>query len=199
MRRLELIHLKLFDLDLERGIVTIRQGKGKKDRVILIGDRSVAWIQKYLCEARPTLALQPDDTTLFLSTDEVPIGRDHLTFMARGYIARAKIGKMGACHLFRHTIATLILENGARHPFHPADAGTLETVQPPDLHSGVDPHVEARPRSDPSGTVAETGAAFERRRLRRSQQRSCSQLWPWKPKKKTRREDDGIIAPWPTL
>jgi integrase/recombinase XerD len=53
MRRLELIHLKLFDLDLERGIVTIRQGKGKKDRVIPIGDRAVAWIQKYLREARP--------------------------------------------------------------------------------------------------------------------------------------------------
>ena len=34
MRRLELIHLKLYDLDLARGIVTIRQGKGKKDRVI---------------------------------------------------------------------------------------------------------------------------------------------------------------------
>ena len=53
MRRLELIHLKLYDLDLERGTVTIRQGKGKKDRVIPIGDRAVAWIQKYLREARP--------------------------------------------------------------------------------------------------------------------------------------------------
>lgn len=113
MRRLELIHLKLFDLDLERGIVTIRQGKGKKDRVIPIGDRAVAWIQKYLREARPTLALEPDDATLFLSADGVAIGRDHLTFMARGYIAQAKIGKMGACHLFRHTMATLMLENGA--------------------------------------------------------------------------------------
>jgi integrase/recombinase XerD len=113
MRRLELIHLKLFDLDLERGIVTIRQGKGKKDRVIPIGDRAIAWIQKYLREARPTLALEPDDATLFLSADGVAIGRDHLTFMARGYIAQAKIGKMGACHLFRHTMATLMLENGA--------------------------------------------------------------------------------------
>jgi len=113
MRRLELIHLKLFDLDLERGIVTIRQGKGKKDRVIPIGDRAVAWIQKYLREARPTLVLEPDDATLFLSADGVPIGRDHLTFMARGYIAQAKIGKMGACHLFRHTMATLMHEGGA--------------------------------------------------------------------------------------
>jgi integrase/recombinase XerD len=113
MRRLELIHLKLYDLDLARGIVTIRQGKGKKDRVIPVGDRAVAWIQKYLREARPTLAPEPDDATLFLSADGAAIGRDHLTFMARGYIAQAKIGKMGACHLFRHTMATLMLENGA--------------------------------------------------------------------------------------
>jgi integrase/recombinase XerD len=113
MRRLELIHLTLFDLDLERGIVTIRQGKGKKDRVIPIGDRAVAWIQKYLREARPALALEPDDGTLFLSTDGVPIGRDHLTFMTRVSIAQAKIGKTGACHPFRHTMATLMLENGA--------------------------------------------------------------------------------------
>ena len=113
MRRLELIHLKLYDLDLARGIVTIRQGKGKKDRVIPIGDRAVAWIEKYLADARPGLVVEPDAGTLFLTADGEEISRDHLTFMARGYIAQAKIGKMGACHLFRHTMATLMLENGA--------------------------------------------------------------------------------------
>ena len=44
MRRLELANLKLYDLDTERGTVTIRQGKGNKDRVIPIGDRAAAWI-----------------------------------------------------------------------------------------------------------------------------------------------------------
>ena len=113
MRRLELIHLKLFDTDLGRGIVTIRQGKGKKDRVIPSGDRAVAWIEKYLNEVRPRLVVEPDDGTLFLSADGEAISPDHLTFMARGYIAQANIGKTGACHLFRHTMATLMLENGA--------------------------------------------------------------------------------------
>ena len=113
MRRLELIQLKLYDLDLSRGIVTIRQGKGKKDRVIPIGDRAVAWIEKYLNEARPRLVFEPDEGTLFLSADGVQISRDHLTFMARDYIAQAEIGKTGACHLFRHTMATLMLEGGA--------------------------------------------------------------------------------------
>jgi len=113
MRRLELIHLKLYDTDLARGIVTIRQGKGKKDRVIPIGDRAVAWIEKYLADARPRLVVEPDAGTLFLTADGEEIGRDHLTFMARGYIAQAKIGKTGACQLFRHTMATLMLEGGA--------------------------------------------------------------------------------------
>jgi integrase/recombinase XerD len=40
MRRLELVNLTLWDLDLERATVTIRQGKGKKDRIIPLGDRA---------------------------------------------------------------------------------------------------------------------------------------------------------------
>ena len=33
--------------------------------------------------------------------------------LVRVYLAKSKIGKMGGCHLFRHTVATLMLENGA--------------------------------------------------------------------------------------
>ena len=40
MRRRELIGLALFDIDRERGTVMIRQGKGKKDRMIPIGERA---------------------------------------------------------------------------------------------------------------------------------------------------------------
>jgi site-specific recombinase XerD len=59
MRRLELANLKLYDLDTERGTVSIRQGKGKKDRVIPIGDRAAAWIEKYIRESRPQLVVEP--------------------------------------------------------------------------------------------------------------------------------------------
>jgi integrase len=61
MRRIEAFHLKLFDLDLERGTILIRQGKGKKDRFVPIGDRAAVWVQKYIREARPKLALDPDN------------------------------------------------------------------------------------------------------------------------------------------
>ena len=39
MRRSELLHLKMDDLDIERGTVFIRQGKGRKDRLIPIGEQ----------------------------------------------------------------------------------------------------------------------------------------------------------------
>jgi integrase/recombinase XerD len=113
IRRMELIRLKLFDLDAERGTLLVRQGKGKKDRFVPIGERAIAWAQKYIREARPQLAADPDDGTLFLTNTGEEINRDHLTGMVRGYVDRAKIGKTGACHLFRHTMATLMLEGGA--------------------------------------------------------------------------------------
>jgi integrase/recombinase XerD len=113
MRRLELANLKLYDLDTERGTVMIRQGKGKKDRVIPIGDRAAAWIEKYLCESRPQLAVEPDDHTVFLSNAGEPFCLDHLSDLVRTHVDAANIGKRGACHLFRHCMATLMLENGA--------------------------------------------------------------------------------------
>jgi integrase/recombinase XerD len=113
IRRMEVINLKLYDLDLDRGTFLIRQGKGKKDRFVPIGDRAVAWLQKYIREARPQLAIEPDTGTLFLAHNGEEINRDMLTMAVRSYVLKAKVGKAGACHLFRHTMATLMLEGGA--------------------------------------------------------------------------------------
>ena len=44
IRRMEIIGLKLYDLSLDRGVVFIRQGKGKKDRYVPIGERAAAWL-----------------------------------------------------------------------------------------------------------------------------------------------------------
>jgi integrase/recombinase XerD len=113
MRRLEIINVKLFDLDLERGTVLIRLGKGKKDRMVPIGERAIAWLKKYIAEARPQLALEPDDLTVFLTAEGEPFSRDHLTFAVRHHVVAAKIGKVGACHLLRHCMATHMHEGGA--------------------------------------------------------------------------------------
>jgi integrase/recombinase XerD len=113
MRRLELLALTTFDVDRERGTVIIRQGKGKKDRIIPIGERALFWIDRYLSEVRPSLLRNPNEQALFLTHWGEPIMPANLSsFMCR-YIEAAQIGKKGACHIFRHTMATLMLENGA--------------------------------------------------------------------------------------
>ena len=131
MRRMELIGLKLFDLDPERGTVMIRLGKGKKDRMIPIGARALAWIVKYRDDVRPELAAGADDGTLFLTTLGEAFMPNRLTQLAREYVEAADIGKRGACHLFRHTMATLMLENGADIRFIQAMLGhaDLSTTQ----------------------------------------------------------------------
>jgi integrase/recombinase XerD len=113
MRRMELIGLNLYDLDVERGTIMVRQGKGKKDRMIPIGDRAVAWCEKYLYDVRPGLVTPPDEGVLFLTSLGESFTPNRLTQLVRTYVNAADIGKKGACHLFRHTMATLMLENGA--------------------------------------------------------------------------------------
>ena len=113
MRRMEVANLKLYDIDRERGTVMIRQGKGKKDRHIPIGERALSWIAKYVATARPELLAASDEGTVFLDAMGLAFDRVRLTTMVRGYVRKAKIGKQGGCHLFRHTVATLMLENGA--------------------------------------------------------------------------------------
>ena len=111
MRRSELANLQLCDIDAERATVTIRQGKGKKDRHIPLGDRAALWMRKYLSEARPRL--RASDQTVFLSNAGEQLAADYLTELVREYVDQANIGKRGACHMFRHTMATLMLEGGA--------------------------------------------------------------------------------------
>ena len=113
MRRSELAHLMAIDLDYERGTLMVRQGKGRKDRMIPIGERALAWIRRYLDEVRPGLVREPDDGTLFLTNLFEAFTPNRLTQLVREYIDAADIGKRGSCHLFRHTCATLMLEGGA--------------------------------------------------------------------------------------
>jgi integrase/recombinase XerD len=114
MRRMELANVKIYDIDADRTTLTIRQGKGRKDRVIPIGERALAWIDKYMRESRPQLLTGGgDDGTVFLTHMGEPFDRKQLTSLVRRYLIDSKVGKMGGCHLFRHTVATLMLENGA--------------------------------------------------------------------------------------
>ena len=113
IRRTELIHLCLEDLDRNRSILCVRQGKGKKDRILPISQRALSWVERYLDAVRPELVRSIHEHTLFLSSYGEAMNRDFVSRLVKQYIDKAKIGKRGSCHLLRHSMATLMLENGA--------------------------------------------------------------------------------------
>ncbi len=113
IRRMELVNLSLYDVDLKNGTLMVREGKGKKDRMVPLGQRACGWIERYRDEIRPGLVIEPDDGALFLHETGGPLIRNRLTDLVKKYIEQAGIGKPGACHLFRHSMASMMLDNGA--------------------------------------------------------------------------------------
>jgi integrase/recombinase XerD len=120
MRRAELCGLDLADIDTERGTVLIRQGKGKKDRMVPIGGRALAWVARYVQEVRPRYLDDENDPALFLSRLYERLSPKQLSGVAKNAIDRADLARVktggplaASCHLFRHACATHMLENGA--------------------------------------------------------------------------------------
>jgi integrase/recombinase XerD len=131
IRRVELVGLKVFDVDWAHTTLMIRQGKGRKDRVVPLGERAKAWLQAYCDQVRPGLVVGRDEGVLFLNHEGRSLETRRLTGGVRTYIERAGIAKPGSCHLLRHTAATLMLEGGADIRFIQALLGheSLETTQ----------------------------------------------------------------------
>ena len=166
LRRLELIHLHIFDLDPRRGTVSVRQGKGKKDRVVPIGERALGWTQKYLGEVRPGLVVEPDEAWLFLSPHGEALTPKGLTKVVQRYVRRSGLGKPGACHLWRHSMATAMLENGAdiryiQEMLGHAELGTtaiytkVSIVKLKEIHTATHPSSRPVPGAAPSTQVEE--------------------------------------------
>lgn len=130
IRRLELTRLSVFDVDYGRRLLVVR-GKGNKDRIVPTGERALSWIAAYRDAGRPQLVAGRDDGTLFLTSTGQAIKPKKLTGRIGAYVAAAGIGKAGSCHIFRHTAATLMLENGADIRFIQAMLGheSLDTTQ----------------------------------------------------------------------
>ena len=112
LRRMEVPNLALYDVDLRRRLVFVREGKGRKDRVVPLGDRAVAWVTKYLVEGRPAL-MAADTEALFISDYGEAITPEYLADKVKRYMEFAGIHRPGATHLLRHACATHMLENGA--------------------------------------------------------------------------------------
>lgn len=166
MRRMELPNLKLYDVDLTRHIAFVREGKGKRDRVVPIGKRACLWIDKYLLESRPQL-VAGECEALFVTDYGEAVTAEYLAAKVRRYMEFAGIGKPGATHLFRHACATHMLENGADIRFIQAMLGhaNLQTTEIythvsidklQEIHAATHPARLQRDRGDVRGEAEET-------------------------------------------
>lgn len=112
IRRMEIVSLGLYDLDISEGLLRIREGKGQKERMVPVGKGAIGWTLKYLLEVRPYLIRGEDPGILFLSVLGGGLNKNYLGTLVRGYLRKAGL-LQGSCHIFRHTAATLMLAGGA--------------------------------------------------------------------------------------
>ena len=113
IRRMELANLDIDDVDLKECIVTVRKGKGERDRRAPIAEPSCVWIAIYLKHVRPRLQHLTSGRALFLDNKGLRYRAHQLTRIVSKYLRRSGVRKAGACNLFRHSTATLMHQNGA--------------------------------------------------------------------------------------
>jgi integrase/recombinase XerD len=115
LRVSELVGLTLRQLSLNTGVVRV-VGKGNKERLVPLGEESMAWIARYLREARPQLAARaakaPD--AVFITARRAPLSRQGFWHLIKRYAMRAGIPPASLSpHTLRHAFATHLLNHGA--------------------------------------------------------------------------------------
>jgi site-specific recombinase XerD len=110
-RSSELRGLDLDDVDLESREITIRHGKGGKDRIGFFDLRSREHLARYLLQGRPQLA-KSEERAFLVANDGRRLQRQHLLLMVIAQVKRAGIRKHLSCHSLRHTFCTLMLKAG---------------------------------------------------------------------------------------
>lgn len=106
LRRSELLNLKLKDIDSKRGLVIIRKGKGRKDRVTPLSEKVLILLRDYF------KAHQPKE---WLFEGQSGIGQydgTSLGSVLKQALEKAKINKPVTLHWLRHSYATHLLEAG---------------------------------------------------------------------------------------
>ena len=113
IRRMELANLSVQDVNHATLMIFVKSGKGGKDRYIPMARRTSRWNTRYMIEARPTLKSDHTMNCLFIDSAGKRMRGHQLTRIASKHIRKSGVRDRGACHLFRHTLARLMLENGA--------------------------------------------------------------------------------------
>lgn len=113
IRRKELVALDIPDLNFRSRTLKIRSGKGGHERYVPIAERACKAVARYLKEVRPQLAKVTSGDALFLNNFGERYRAPYMSRLVQQYIARSGVSKKGACNLYRHGTATLMLEGGA--------------------------------------------------------------------------------------
>lgn len=102
----EVVRLKLPDVDVERRIVKVRQGKGRKDRFTILSDAAYQLLQKYIELHKPEKWLFPGQTA------GSHLNERSVQKMFEQVLSRSGIKKKVSIHVLRHSFATHLLEGG---------------------------------------------------------------------------------------
>jgi len=105
MRKAEIMSLCLCDLDFDRGVIHIRDGKGRKDRYVPFSVNMRKVMRAYLKAYRPV-------EYVFERGKRMPMGRDWLSDVLARAVERTDIVKHVNTHVLRHSYATHMLEFG---------------------------------------------------------------------------------------
>ena len=102
----ELLQLKPEHIDSKRGVLIIKQAKGRKDRIAPLSDKTIDLLRIYFAACKPTIYL----------FEGQKVGEQYdarsLQLVLKQSIAKAKINKPVSLHWLRHSYATHLLENG---------------------------------------------------------------------------------------
>jgi site-specific recombinase XerD len=107
LRASEVVHLKLTDIDSQRMVIRIEQGKGRKDRYVMLSAKLLELLREYWKAYRPQSWLFPSSRK-----SGKPLSRDTVGLIVEN--ARRAAGITGRVypHLLRHAFATHLLEQG---------------------------------------------------------------------------------------
>jgi site-specific recombinase XerD len=111
LRRAELCHLKVADIDSSRMLIHVHQGKGGRDRDVLLSPNLLETLREYWRWMRPQTYLFPGMVKNWRA--DVPITEKMVWGAVREAAQRAGIKKRVSPHTLRHTFATHLLEAGA--------------------------------------------------------------------------------------
>jgi len=112
MRVSEAVNLKKENVNLDIGFLRCL-GKGNKERIIPLGKKAIAGINRYLQSSRPRLLKNKESEFLFVSRFGRKVSRQSFWKIIKKYAKLAKIKKPIKPHTLRHSFATHLLEHGA--------------------------------------------------------------------------------------